>query len=221
MSCDVSELAQVQDLASHARATFGRLDVWVNNAGVSGAFGPTLRLPPGRFMSVIRTNIVGVYNGSYTAMQHFTQQRNGKLINLLGRGDRKPVPLQNAYASSKSWVRSFTLALAKEYRDSGVGVYAFNPGLVLTELLTDVDVVQGYEERVKGLETVMRLWANPPEVAAHKALWLASPATDGRTALVVDVLTPARIAGGILREGLRRLRRQPTPRYPVNIRTIQ
>src|SRR5690606_41574384 len=109
----------------------------------------------------------------------------------------------------------------KEYQDSGIGVYAFNPGLVLTDLLTDVDVAPGYEERVKGLEVVMRLWANPPEVAARKALWLASPATDGRPGREIHVLTPRGLVSGVLREAWRRIQRQPAPAYHVNIRTVQ
>lgn len=221
IACNASDLAQVQSLAAHAIGAFGRIDLWVNNAGISGTYGPTLHLPPERFMEIIQTNIVGVYYGSITAMDQFIRQGSGKLINLLGRGDRRPVPLQNAYASSKAWVRSFTLALAKEYQHSGIGVYAFNPGLVLTELLANVDVAPGYEGRVQGLEVVMRLWANPPEVAARKALWLASPATDGRTGLEIHVLTPARMASGVLREAWRRIQRRPAPSYHVNIRTVE
>ena len=104
---------------------------------------------PDDFNKVVQTNILGVYNGSRTAMQHFIAQRSGKLINILGHGYNRPVAWQNAYGASKAWIRSFTLALAQETKDSGVGVFAFNPGLVLTELLTDVDVIAGSEERLK------------------------------------------------------------------------
>ena len=44
--------------------------------------------------------------------------------------------MQNGYASSKSWMRTFTLSLAKEYAKSGVGVFAFNPGMMSTDFLT-------------------------------------------------------------------------------------
>lgn len=221
LACDVSDMAQVRALADHARDTFGRLDIWVNNAGIAGAFGPTLGTPAEHFMRVIQTNIVGTYNGSRVAMQHFVAQGRGKLINLVGRGDRKPTPLQNAYAPSKAWVRSFTLALAEEYRTSGVGVFAFNPGLVVTELLTEVEVVPGYAERLRPLETVIRLWGNLPAIPAHKAVWLASAATDGKTGLEVRVLTPARLIGGVLREGVRRLLRRPAEEIKVNAHPLE
>ena len=68
-------------------------------------------------------------------MAVFLAQGSGKLINLLGQGYKGPVRWQNAYASSKIWVRSFTKALAEETRGMGVDVFAFNPGMVLTDLL--------------------------------------------------------------------------------------
>ena len=135
----MADATQVKALADLALSRFGRLDGWVNNAGLSAPYGPTLSVPPERFLQVIQTNIVGVYNGSFVAMQHFVGQGQGKLINIFGRGDTGPQPFQNAYASSKYWVSSFTRALAKEYKDSGVEVIGYNPGLVITDLLTDVE----------------------------------------------------------------------------------
>ncbi len=219
-ACDVSDLSQVEALADHALATFGRFDIWVNNAGMSAPYGPTAHIPPASFIATLQANIFGVYYGSLVAMRHFLPKHSGKLINMLGQGDRKPVPLQNAYATSKAWVRNFTLALAKEYQDSGVGVFAFNPGLMPTDLLTRVEALEGYEARLKPLETVIRLWANPPEVPAAKALWLASAATDGRTGLEVKVLTPTHLVEGILREGLRRLLRRPAPAVEIKVHSV-
>lgn len=127
---DVAEQARVQALRDFALSTYARLDIWVNNSGLSGVYGPTHAMPPGDFVAVTRTNILGTYHGSMAALDVMLPQRRGHLINLLGRGDKGPVPLQNAYASSKAWVRSFTRALAKEYADSGVQIHGLNPGLV-------------------------------------------------------------------------------------------
>jgi NAD(P)-dependent dehydrogenase (short-subunit alcohol dehydrogenase family) len=221
LPCDVGDAAQVHALYRHAVETYGQLDIWVNNAGLSAPYGQTLEVDPEQFVQTIQTNILGTYYGSIVAMQHFTGQGRGKLINLLGRGDRQPTPMQNAYASSKAWIRSFTLALAQEYKTSGVGVFAFNPGLMPTELLSNLDVIAGHEEEVQPLKFVMRLWAEPPEVAARKAVWLASSATDGRTGLAVTVLTPARLIIGLLREGWRLIRRQPAPVMRLDINPVQ
>lgn len=220
LACNVGDLAQVQALAAHALKTFGRLDVWVNNAGLSAPYGPTAHLPSADFQATINTNIVGVYNGSVTALRHFVPQRRGKLINLLGRGDNSPVPLQNAYASSKTWVRSFTSALAKEYADSGVGVYAFNPGLVTTEMLSHVQAVRGYEAKLNPLKLVVGFLGNPPEVPAERALWIASSATDGRTGLSVKVLTPGFLLARGLRAAWRWIIRRTEPEMVLNVETV-
>lgn len=133
---DVSDLTQVETLAHHAVRELGKIDIWVNNAGISAAYGPTLSLDPPQFERVLRTNIFGEYYGSVVALRYFlAHNKAGKLINLMGRGDKEPVPYQNAYASSKAWVRNFTLALAREYAKTGIGIFAFNPGLVDTDLL--------------------------------------------------------------------------------------
>ena len=213
MAVDVSDLAQVRALADLAVARFGRLDIWVNNAGSAGPYGPTMGFPPDTFLQVIHTNIVGTYNGSYTAMRHFLPRRSGKLINLLGHGYKEPLPDQNVYGSSKAWVRSFTKALAEENRGSGVGVYAFNPGMVLTDLLTDIDVIEGSEEKLKAFPTILAMWARPASVQ-EKIVWLASGATDGQTGLEVSLHSTGRVLGGAARaEGGASSRSSPRRRW--------
>jgi len=92
------------------------------------------------------------------AMCHFLWQNHGKLINALGSGASNPTPYQSAYASSNAWVRSFMLVLAKEYQESGVSVLAYNPGMMTTDLLTSVSVVEGYEDKLKVFPAIIRMW---------------------------------------------------------------
>lgn len=220
-ACDAGDLEQVRALAQHTLATYGALDIWVNNAGIAGPYGPTADVPVELYERVVRTNILGTYYGSIVALDQFLAQGHGKLINLLGRGDDRPVKFQNAYAPSKAWVMSFTKALAQEYKGSGVGIFAFNPGLVDTELLRQLEAIEGYEKKLNPLRTVIRLWANPPNVPAERALWLASPATDGRTGLVVNVLGLPQIIAGLLRDLGRRIRRSTPPDTTLEIRSIR
>lgn len=222
VAADVGDLGDVMRVADHAVHTFGGIDVWVNNAGVAGVYGPTATLDPAMVERGVRTNILGVYYGSVVAIQRFqTQGSSGKLINVLGRGDRKPVPLQNAYAPTKAWTRSFTSALAREYADAGIGIYLLHPGLMDTEMMREPLVVRGFEQAVKPLATVMRLWANPPDVAAEAALWLASSATDGKTGLEKRTLTTAGMVGGLLRDVARRVRRTPAPEITLDIHAVE
>jgi glucose 1-dehydrogenase len=221
MACDVADIVQVEALANHAIQTFGRIDIWVNNAGLSAPYGPTAHIPSRDFMNVVNTNIIGTYNGSVVALRKMSAQGHGKIINLLGRGDTGAVPLQNAYSSSKVWVRNFTKALAQEYKDSGIEIFGFNPGLVKTEMISQVEAVAGLENKLTPLRFVTLLWGNDPIVPAEKALWLASPATDGKTGLMVTVLTKRFMLSRIFATGLRWLLRQPQEMMDLNVTSVQ
>ena len=219
--CDVSDPQQVEALARFATEKYGSFDIWVNNAGIAGPYGATFDLSPEQFLSVLQTNMFGVYYGSMMAMRHFLPRKSGKLVNILGAGSKKPAPNQNAYGSTKAWIRVFTLALAEEYKDSGVGVYALQPGLMDTNLLTEVVTFKEHEKRLRGfMPFLIRAAGKKPEVAARKALWLASPATDGRTGLDVSVSSRFNILIGFLLEGLRSLFRLQTRPVEMNVQII-
>lgn len=182
-ACDVSDWEAVNALANRAMNAHGRIDIWVNNAGISGPYGPTIDIPLQDFRAVLQTNIFGTYYGSLVAMRHFESQRSGKLINIIGAGAKRPIAYQNAYASSKSWIRNFSLALAKEVHQSGIEVIVYQPGLMDTALIRKVDVIQGFAERLKPFGTVIRILGKEPRDAAEKAVWLASSATDGKNGM--------------------------------------
>jgi glucose 1-dehydrogenase len=220
-ACDVSDPKQVEKLARFAIKTYGHFDIWVNNAGIGGPYGPTLDIAPEDFLAVLQTNMFGTYYGSVTAMRHFLARKSGKLINMLGAGDKGPVANQNPYGSTKSWIRVFTLALAKEYKDSGVGVYALQPGVMDTELMTEVVTFAEYEKRLKGfMPFLIRAIGKQPEVPARKALWLASSATDGKTGLYVHVGSRLSVLFGFLREGIRQLFRLPARKIEIHAKII-
>lgn len=204
---DVGVLADVERVRDEA-ARHGVLDIWVNNAGAAGVYGPTATTPVADFERVVRTNILGTYYGSRVALGIFLAQGHGDLVNLYGRGDDRPVPLQNAYASSKSWIRSFTRALQGEVRGTDVRVHGMNPGLVRTDMLGRVSTQPGYEQRMHALPVVVALWGQSPEDAARPLLTLVtSKRREFRDLTRRTMLTRAltNIVGG----GLRRDRRLP------------
>lgn len=211
--CDMAELADVEALREEALA-HGTLDIWVNNAGTSGVYGPTASTPVEDFATVVRTNILGTFHGSRVALPVFLGQGHGDLVNVYGQGDEGPVALQNAYASSKRWVRQFTETLRAETKDSSVRVHGMNPGLVITDMLGSVTSQAGYEQRLGGLQVVVGLWGQTPEVAAQPLLRLVtSDAAEFRD------LTKATLVGRGIRNLLTgRLRRRN--RMPMNVTVL-
>jgi len=221
IACDTGDRKQVTALAEHAIEKFGQLDIWMNNAGLSCPIGPTVHIPPETIDALTQTNVMGVYNGSLVAMHHFVKQGKGKLINLLGRGYKSATPMFNPYGASKAWVNFFTRSLAKEYRDSGVGVYLFHPGLVKSDMMGHLTFVEGYvDQNMKVFQVIARMFALDPEVSATKAVWLASQATDGKTGLLINLLNMKIMLKGAAREGIRALLRRPAPPLNIQITTV-
>ena len=219
--CDVGDPKQVEKLAGFAIQKYGGFDIWINNAGTAGPYGRTLDVSPHQFQFVLQTNILGVYYGSTVAMRHFLQRNSGKLVNILGAGSKKPAPNQNAYGSSKAWIRVFTLALAEEYRTSGVGVFTLQPGLMETELLTNIVTFAKNETRLRNfMPFLIRAAGKKPEVAARKILWLVSEATDGKTGLDVNVSPRYVFLFGFFREGIRNLLHLPVRPIEMNIKIV-
>lgn len=220
--CDVSNSDEVEELAIFTIRTYGKFDIWINNAGRAGPYGATYKLTREHFEKVLKTNIFGTYYGSMVAMRHFLPHNSGKLINILGAGSRKPAPNQNAYGSTKAWIRVFTLALAAETKNNGVGVFTLQPGLMDTDLLTDLVTFQEHETRLRNfMPFLIRAGSRKPEDAAKKALWLASAATDGRTGLDVSVGSSFLVVLGFVREGVRKLLRLPRRKVPIKIKVIR
>lgn len=118
--------------------------------------------------------------------------------------------------------RRFGLAVARACGREGarVGIFGINPGIMTTEMLTDVQVVSGLEDRLRVAPTILRMWAKPPETVAEKVVWLASSATDGKTGLIVSQMKPAHMAADALLEGMRRVLRRPAEEITVHVQTL-
>ena len=211
MSADVADLAQVEALGKAANGWHGHLDIWVNNAGITAPYGPSMALDPHVFTGVIHTNVLGTYHGSLVALRHLVPRGQGRLINILGRGDRQVVPYLATYGASKAWVRAFTLALATEYRATGVGIHAFNPGLMRTDFMTETEAITGFGSKLRALRVVLRLIGTDPEVPARTVVWLASRATEGKTGLDKAVFGRLGLMGHAAREGIAWLRGKVGP----------
>jgi len=110
---DVSHLAEVQVLAERALERFGRIDVWVNNAGV-GAIGPFERVPLEDHVKVVEINLLGTLYGSYFAYRQFLHQRSGILINVASELGRHTVPYYTSYAAAKHGIVGLDDSLQQE-----------------------------------------------------------------------------------------------------------
>ena len=110
---DVSIREDVERLAEEAVREHGRVDVWINNAGV-GALGPFERIPIEDHEQVIRTNLLGPLYGSYYAYRQFLTQGAGTLINVASELGAHTVPYYSTYTAAKHGVVGLGDALRQE-----------------------------------------------------------------------------------------------------------
>ena len=123
ITTDVSKPEDMQRLAADTIARFGRIDVWINNAGV-GAFGRFEDIPVEDHSRLIYVNLKGVIYGSHAAMRRFRTQGFGTLVNIGSIESEVPMAYQASYAASKAAVLSLGRTLNEEIRLSGLNKIA-------------------------------------------------------------------------------------------------
>lgn len=115
---DVSDPKAVEALAEAAVARFGRIDGWINNAGV-GALGRFEDIPVADHARVIDVNLKGVIYGSHAALRRFRAQGFGTLVNVSSVEGKIALPYHSSYAASKHAIVGLGVALNQELRFAG------------------------------------------------------------------------------------------------------
>jgi NAD(P)-dependent dehydrogenase (short-subunit alcohol dehydrogenase family) len=202
---DVTSESDVAALVATAQE-LGRLDLWVNNAAYeSPGMAPVDAMPPEVFEAIQQVNVLGTYRCTRQAVAAMSE-RGGVVVNVTGRGDDlRAAKFTAAYSASKAWIRSFTRSVAAEAAGSKVRVIGFNPGIMATNRLDVQDELTdaGVDERTRKLfDTVTRVLADPPEVAAD-ALVAFLDDDPARLKKELRLITPARVAKGLGAEAQR------------------
>jgi short-subunit dehydrogenase len=129
---DVADAAALEALAARAIAETGRIDVWVNMAGV-GAVGAFEEVPLALHRRIVETNLIGAMNGSWAALPHMLARDAGVIVNMVSIGGRLPQPFAAAYTASKWGLAGFTDSLRHEVlARSRVQVCGVYPAIVDT-----------------------------------------------------------------------------------------
>ncbi len=152
--CDVRDSEALQALWDKAKAQFGKIDIWINNAGISNTRMKTWELSPDEIESVIETNLLGVMYGSRVAMRGMLEQGFGSLYNMEGMGsDGRRHDGLTLYGCSKYALRYFNLSLVEETKGTPIVVGALSPGMVMTDFLKS-----GLDELTEEGQRTMRIF---------------------------------------------------------------
>ncbi len=190
-AADIGERSDAERLAEQAAAHFGRLDVWVNNAGITRD-ALLLKMTTDQWDAVLRVNLTGTFNGCQAAAARMAAAGGGAIVNLSSRAYLGNIGQAN-YSASKAGVVGLTRTLALELARQGIRVNAIAPGFVDTEMARAVP--EDVRERVIRAIPLRRM-ARPEEIA-NVALFLASEESSYITGQVL-VVCGGRSVGGAL-----------------------
>ena len=180
--CNVANLKSVTEAIDRVIADSGRIDVLVNNAGITRD-GLLLRLGEEEWDLVLSVNLKGVFNVSKAVSKHMLKARSGRIINVASIVGMIGNAGQTNYAASKGGVIAFTFSLARELASRGITVNAVAPGFI------DTDMTQALpEDARKALQSRIPLGRlGKPEDVAEVVVFLSSPAAGYITGEVIRV----------------------------------
>lgn len=135
---DASYLEQAEQLVDETMKAFGRIDIVVNNAGITKD-NLLMRMSESDWDAVINTNLKSVFNMTKAVQKVMLKQRSGSIINLSSVVGRSGNAGQSNYAASKSGVIGFTQAVARELGSRNIRCNAIAPGFIETEMTEKLD----------------------------------------------------------------------------------
>jgi short-subunit dehydrogenase len=198
--CDVTDRADVANLAERALERLGRCDVLVNNAGIPNG-GPFREITPERIERIVRVNLLGVLLVTKAFLPAMLERRSGHVVNVASLAGRLATPGSSVYGATKHAVVAFSESLHYEMKPFGLLVTAVNPGFVVTEGFPQTDIPNRFvmeADRVAGTIADVVRRGRAPEVSVPR--WPAAMQA-------FRVLTPPLYRWGVERVTRRRSKR--------------
>lgn len=137
VKADVSQEDEANALIKAATDTWGRVDVLVNNAGITRDT-LLMRMKPADWQAVINLNLTGVFLCTRAVTKLMLKQKSGRIINIASVAGQMGNPGQANYSAAKAGVIGFTKTVAKELASRGITVNAVAPGFIATDMTHDI-----------------------------------------------------------------------------------
>lgn len=139
MDGNVTKEEDVKSFVEKTKKTFGRIDVFINNAGINGAFKNLTEQTTENFDAVMNVNVKGVFYGLKYVMQVMNEQKSGAIVNMASNGGLLGAPGMGLYVASKHAVIGLTKSAALEGAANNIRVTAVAPSGVDTQMMKSIE----------------------------------------------------------------------------------
>lgn len=182
---DVSRAEQVEAMVAGVVEAWGRLDIAVNNAGISAPIAPMAETEEADFDRLMAVNVKGVWLCMRAELRQMLEQGGGAIVNMASALSLRVSEGSSFYVASKHAVAGLTRTAAVEYARSGIRINAVCPGIISTPLfentVTDPEIIAA----MRGYHPMDRF--GTPEEVASAVLWLASDGASFATGSLLSV----------------------------------
>ncbi len=182
--CNVSQANQVDEMVTSVVEQWGRLDIAVNNAGISSPLNPVAKTQEEDFDRVMAVNLKGVWLCMRAELQQMEKQGSGAIVNMASALSTRVFAGGSFYVASKFAVAGLTRTAAVEYAESGIRINAVCPGNVATPLVVNTVSPEMLKE-LANVHAMKRL--GEPEEIASAVMFLASDAASFNTGTILPV----------------------------------
>jgi 3-oxoacyl-[acyl-carrier protein] reductase len=180
---DVSKLGDVEAAFKSTLAAFGKIDAFVNSAGIAGVNTMVWEYPAEEWLRVLDVNLNGTFYTCRTVTPHMIDNKYGRIVNISSVAGKEGNPTASAYSAAKAGVIGLTKSLGKELATHGVNVNAITPTTVKTPILDQV--AQSHIDYMLSKIPMGRL-GEPEEIAAL-VTWLCTEDCSFSTGAVFDL----------------------------------
>jgi NAD(P)-dependent dehydrogenase (short-subunit alcohol dehydrogenase family) len=184
---DITDRFSVEFMVAETQRRLGPIDILVNNAGVGGPVGPLWENDPDDWRRCLEINVDGPFLCCRAVLPEMIARRRGRIINLTSGIGNRSYPYLSAYNVAKTAVTRLTETLADETREHGVSVFLMTPGLVQTDMPSEIGSSESGRKWLPDFAPNHAANAQPPDRAAELCLYLASGKADALSGRYINV----------------------------------